>query len=105
MKKAPTALIPVITVDRRSNRALHRQIYDAFRHAILRGELGSGQQVPSTRLLSKELGISRIPLIAAYEELLSEGYFESRKGSGTYVSRSLPEKLTMCEPSAARTHA
>src|SRR5690606_23788386 len=105
MKKEASALIPVIAIDRRSNRALHRQIHDAFRTAILNGELASGQQVPSTRLLSKELGISRIPLIAAYEELLSEGYFESRRGSGTYVSRSLPEKLTMCEPSATRAHA
>ncbi len=102
MKKEPTALIPIIGIDRRAKRPLHRQIYDSFRNAILSGELASGQQVPSTRLLAKELGISRIPLIAAYEELLSEGYVESRKGSGTYVSRSLPEKLTMCEPSTAR---
>lgn|SRR5512138_372356 len=102
MKKEPTALVPIIGIDRRSKRPLHRQIYDSFRNAILSGELASGQQVPSTRLLAKELGVSRIPLIAAYEELLSEGYVESRKGSGTYVSRSLPEKLTMCEPSTAR---
>src|SRR5690606_36263473 len=105
MKKASAALVPIITIDRSSNRSLHRQIYDSFRHAILSGELASGQQVPSTRLLSKELGISRIPLVGAYEELLSEGYFEARKGSGTYVSRSLPEKLTMCEPSDARADA
>jgi transcriptional regulator, GntR family len=91
MKKASAALVPILSVDRKSERSLHRQIYDAFRNAILRGELRSGQQVPSTRLLAQELGISRTLAHSAYEELLSEGYFESRVGAGTFVSRSLPE--------------
>lgn len=103
MKKASAALVPILSVDRKSERSLHRQIYDAFRNAILRGELRSGQQVPSTRLLAQELGISRISLISAYEELLSEGYFESRVGAGTFVSRSLPESLTACEVNSTRT--
>jgi GntR family transcriptional regulator/MocR family aminotransferase len=105
MKKISTALMPVISVDRRSKRPLHRQVYDAYRTAILSGELRSGQQVPSTRLLAQELGVSRIPVIGAYEELLSEGYFESRTGAGTFVSRLLPEKLTACEPSSASAHS
>lgn len=105
MKRISTVLDHLITIDRRSSRPLHRQIYDGFRAAILRGELRSAQQVPSTRLLAQELGISRIPAISAYEELLSEGYFESRVGAGTFVSRSLPETLTLCEPSAARAQS
>jgi GntR family transcriptional regulator/MocR family aminotransferase len=103
MKKISTALVPIIAVDRSSQRPLHRQIYDAFRAAILRGELRGAQQVPSTRLLARELNVSRIPVIGAYEELLAEGYFESRTGAGTFVSRSLPEKLTVCEPGSPRT--
>ena len=99
MKRISTVIDPLVSVDRRSSKPLHRQIYDGFRGAILRGELRGAQQVPSTRLLAEELGISRIPVISAYEELLSEGYFESRVGSGTFVSRSLPETLTQCEPS------
>lgn len=105
MNKIATALIPLITVDRQADRPLHRQIYDAFRAAILRGELRSAQQVPSTRVLARELGVSRIPVVGAYEELLSEGYFESRTGSGTFVSRSLPEKLTLCEPDASQAQS
>jgi GntR family transcriptional regulator/MocR family aminotransferase len=105
MDKIATALVPLISVDRHADRPLHRQIYDAFRAAILRGDLRSAQQVPSTRVLARELGVSRIPVVGAYEELLSEGYFESRTGSGTFVSRSLPEKLTLCEPGAASSPA
>ncbi len=100
MKKISTAVVPIIAIDRRNKRPLHRQIYEAYRYAILRGELRGGQQVPSTRLLAEELGLSRIPIIGAYEELLAEGYFETRIGAGTFVSRSLPENLTMCEQSS-----
>ena len=35
--------------------------------------------------------MSRIPVLNAYAQLLAEGYFESRKGAGTFVSDSLPE--------------
>lgn len=105
MKRTPSVIDPLISIDRRSSKPLHRQIYEGFRSAILRGELRCAQQVPSSRLLAQELGISRIPVISAYEELLSEGYFESRVGAGTFVSRSLPESLTTCEPSSARAPA
>jgi GntR family transcriptional regulator/MocR family aminotransferase len=43
--------------------------------------------------LASELRISRIPVISAYTQLTSEGYFESRAGAGTFVSRALPEQL------------
>jgi GntR family transcriptional regulator / MocR family aminotransferase len=79
----------VISVDRKSARPLHRQIYDAFRSMIVAGGLSSGQQIPSTRTLASELGISRIPILNAYGQLLAEGYFEARVGAGTFVCRSL----------------
>ena len=66
MKKISATVTPLIAVDRKAERPLHRQIYDAYRTAILRGDLRSGQQVPSTRLLAEELGVSRIPVVGAY---------------------------------------
>ncbi|MGB7438698.1 MAG: PLP-dependent aminotransferase family protein [Candidatus Acidiferrum sp.] len=90
---------PLIAIHRKSAKPLHRQIYDAFRSAIVRGNLASGQPIPSTRALSVELGISRIPVLNAYAQLLAEGYFESRTGSGTFVSSSLPGQAA---PSANR---
>ncbi|MFL6547544.1 MAG: PLP-dependent aminotransferase family protein [Povalibacter sp.] len=105
MKKISATVTPLIAVDRNADRPLHRQIYDSYRSAILRGDLRSGQQVPSTRLLAEELKISRIPVVGAYEELLSEGYFESRTGSGTFVSSSLPEKLLLSESNSKGSEA
>ena len=89
MSKVAATFSLVISVDRKSARPLHRQIYDAFRSMIVAGGLSSGQQIPSTRTLASELGISRIPILNAYGQLLAEGYFEARVGAGTFVCRSL----------------
>ena len=93
MKKAPSGLAPVIQVQKRASNSLYRQVYEGYRKAILDGSLRTGQRVPSTRVLAQELGISRMPVLDAYAQLLAEGYFESRVGSGTVVSRSLPERM------------
>ncbi len=92
MKKAAAGFSPVIAIDRTSAKPLHRQICDAFKATILEGNLSAGQQVPSTRSLSLELGVSRIPILNAYAQLLAEGYFEARPGAGTFVSATLPEQ-------------
>jgi GntR family transcriptional regulator/MocR family aminotransferase len=97
MRKLPGGFAPVITLNRGTAKPLHRQIYDGYRTAILEGNLLAGQQLPSTRSLAAELGLSRIPVLNAYAQLLAEGYFETRAGAGTFVSSSLPEQLTSCE--------
>lgn len=98
MKKAPTGISLILAVDRGAPKALHRQVYDAYRAAILDRSLRAGQRIPSTRILASELGISRIPVLTAYAQLVAEGYFESRVGSGTIVTRSLPDQVTFSEP-------
>ncbi len=99
MRKAPAGFTPVIAVDRTASRPLHRQICEAFKGAILEGNLSVGQQVPSTRSLSLELGVSRIPILNAYAQLIAEGYLETRSGAGTFVSTTLPEQLAQSAPS------
>ena len=96
MRKVSSTISPVIAVDRKLAKPLHRQIYDVYRAAILGRNVLPGQQIPSTRALASELRISRIPVLNAYAQLLAEGYFESRTGAGTFVSPSLPEQMTTC---------
>jgi GntR family transcriptional regulator/MocR family aminotransferase len=93
MKRVSSGLSPLIAVNRDSGTPLHRQIYDAYRTMIVEGSLKPGQQIPSTRALTSELRISRIPLLNAYAQLLAEGYFETRKGAGTFVCGSLPDLM------------
>jgi GntR family transcriptional regulator / MocR family aminotransferase len=91
--KDSSGIAPVIPIDRLDTLPLHRQICEGFRAAILRGNLQPGQQVPSSRHLAEDLEVSRFPVLGAYARLVSEGYLESRVGSGTFVSASLPGQL------------
>src|ERR1700740_2260973 len=68
---------------------------------ILERRLQSGQQIPSTRALADDLGISRIPVLDAYAQLLAEGYIESRSGAGTFVKSSLSDQLPARRPARA----
>src|SRR6202020_1390620 len=102
MKKKPHgAAAPMIAVHRKGEKPLHRQIYDAFRAMILERRLQPGQQIPSSRALADELGISRIPVLGAYAQLLAEGYLESRSGAGTFVTSSLSDRLLSARPAVA----
>ena len=83
---------PIIVIDRNAGMPLHRQVYDSYREAILRGDLAPGQKIPSSRELASEIQVSRFPVLHAYAQLLAEGYFESQVGSGTYISTTLPEQ-------------
>src|ERR1700723_809059 len=101
MKRAASGILPMIAVDRKAAKALHTQIYDAYRTAIVTGSLRPRQRIPSTRVLATELGVSRFPVLNAYAQLLAEGYFESRVGAGTVVSSLLPEQLTSSGPTSS----
>ncbi|MCP3141658.1 MocR-like pyridoxine biosynthesis transcription factor PdxR [Pyxidicoccus xibeiensis] len=101
MKRAPSGIVPIISVDRRSPQPLYRQVYEAYREAIVDRRLRAGQRLPSTRSLATELGISRIPILGAFEQLLAEGYFESRVGSGTFVASTLPDEAPVPESRAS----
>src|SRR5579862_8590167 len=102
MKKKPHgAAVPLIAVHRKSEKPLHRQIYDAFRAMILERRLQPGQQIPSSRALADQLGISRIPVLGAYAQLLAEGYIESRSGAGTFVTSSLSDQFLGARPTVA----
>nr|CAA6830107.1 MAG: Transcriptional regulator, GntR family domain / Aspartate aminotransferase (EC [uncultured Thiotrichaceae bacterium] len=67
-------------------------LFRAFQQSILNGDLVAGAKLPASRTLSANLGVSRNTVKTAYEILLSEGYIETRHGSGSYVSSHLPEQ-------------
>jgi GntR family transcriptional regulator/MocR family aminotransferase len=72
---------------------LYRWLYEELRAGILAGKLRPGMRLPATRDLAAQYGLSRPTIVTAFEQLRSEGYVEGRVGSGTYVSRTLPEEL------------
>ena len=58
--------------------------------------LGVGNAIPSERQLSVDLGVSRLTVRAALDELVREGYLVRRRGSGTFVREpKIAQELTM----------
>lgn len=87
-----------ITLNRNSELPLHRQLAEKLRRAILEGRLKPEQKLPSSRALAQSLGISRATVTQSYDQLFSEGYLETRHGSGTYVCFQLPDAWLQPEP-------
>jgi GntR family transcriptional regulator/MocR family aminotransferase len=73
--------------------SLHLWLCAALRAAILDGQLRAGARLPATRDLAGRYGLSRGTVVSAFEQLKAEGYVEGNVGSGTYVSRVLPDQL------------
>src|SRR3954452_2998457 len=87
------APFPDLHLDRRGRMPLHRQLYDGLRAAILGGRLAPGDRLPATRTLAADLAVSRNTVTGAFDQLLAEGYLESRVGAVSFVAQSLPEDL------------
>lgn len=65
---------------------LYEQIYSYIRKEIMDGRMQSGEKLPSTRMLSRHLDVSRSTVELAYEQLLSEGYLEAQPCRGYFVA-------------------
>ncbi len=71
---------PKIMLDATLPVPLYKQLYERLRGEILAGQLERGARLPSTRTLASELGVARTTTVLAYQQLLLEGYLESRVG-------------------------
>jgi GntR family transcriptional regulator/MocR family aminotransferase len=80
----------VVGLDRGAGVPLAVQLADALRRAALDGRLRPGDRVPATRVLARELGVSRTVTSAAYDQLVAEGWLGARHGSGTVVTAAPP---------------
>jgi len=81
-------------VQRRSPTSLQTQIRQVLVSAILAGQLPADKRIPSTRAMSKILGVSRNTVLHAYRGLVETGYLLAKDRSGYYVNCEIPEKNT-----------
>ncbi|MBX3156166.1 MAG: PLP-dependent aminotransferase family protein [Deltaproteobacteria bacterium] len=73
-------------------KALFARVARAVTEDIRRGTLRAGDRLPSTRALAEELGVNRNTVVAAYDELLAQGWITSRGARGTFVAGELPDR-------------
>jgi len=72
-----------ITIEGRKD--LAGQLYRQLAEAIKTGRLADGQQLPPSRLLAEQLGVSRKTVSEAYNRLTLDKLLEGRIGAGSYV--------------------
>ena len=88
-----TDSVPLTLPPRSATLPAGRWLCSALRAAILDGRLRPGARLPATRDLATRYRLSRGTIVAAFEQIRSEGYITARSGSGTYVSTVLPDSL------------
>jgi GntR family transcriptional regulator/MocR family aminotransferase len=76
-----------LDLDRKAPVSLTQQLYDRLVSAVLQGTLRPGERLPSSRQLAQDLRVARNIVMEVFAQLQTEGYFESRTGSGTYVAQ------------------
>lgn len=64
---------------------IYEQIKSQLKTAILAGDLGEGEQLPSIRGLAKDLRVSVITTTRAYSDLAAEGFIANVQGKGSFV--------------------
>jgi GntR family transcriptional regulator/MocR family aminotransferase len=84
-------------------RDLSGQVYRQLSQAILSGRLAHGQQIPPSRLLAEQLGISRRPVAEAYQKLTYDQLLVGQTGRGTFVNapKAAPPQGPRAAPLAA----
>lgn len=103
MKRTTSSPELLLRIERRAGVALRAQLEQELRGAIRAGRLRPGSELPSTRVLAADLGLSRGIVVEAYEQLLAEGYLTAHRGSATSVAARQPiaERAAPIEPIVA----
>ena len=82
----------LMQLERRNGVALYQQIADQLKERIDANQLTAGSRLPTIRQLADELGVTRVTVQNAYDELQATGWIEATVGRGTFVSRHPPRR-------------
>lgn len=90
-----------LQLDRSSAVPLYVQIRDGIIAAVQRQALAPGWRLPPTRDLARQLGVTRVTVVKAYEALTEAGWAEAHVGRGTFLTGGPPDR----DPSVERAPA
>jgi DNA-binding transcriptional MocR family regulator len=90
VKCADGGVAVLIHLDRKSDDPLYVQIANYVRRLIETDALKVGVKLPATRELAVDLGVDRTTIVAAYDELVAQGFATAHVGQGTFVAVHAP---------------
>lgn len=79
----------LLEIDEQSEHPIYQQIIDQIIIGIAKGELLSGEALPSVRQLADEIGVNMMTVSKAYNKLKQEGYIVTDRRNGTKISANL----------------
>lgn len=95
-------IVELLNVELSGDEPLHRQLYQAIVQQINQQQLKAGDRLPASRNLAKQLSVSRNTVQRAYDQLLVEGYLQTKPGSGVYVTAEVPDDY--CKVNTAKSY-
>ncbi len=90
-----------VAIDRDARTPVFQQIATAVADAVRAGRLSPGDRLPGSRTLADQLDVHRNTVIAAYGELASQSWIETRPGGGSFVAESIPDAVAVDPPGIA----
>src|SRR6266581_5429124 len=95
----------MIRLDRAAAEPLHQQLYGQIRDELISASFNnSSSRLPSSRELAADLRVSRFTVNVAFSRLHSEGYLQSKSGSGTFIAEPLPETFLSARTTRVEPH-
>jgi DNA-binding transcriptional regulator YhcF (GntR family) len=95
----------MMSIDFASQTPIYQQIRDQIILSLTSGELKLGDELPSVRAMSEEIGVNMMTVSKGYQMLKDEGILEGDRRKGTKVvdkiisddrkSKQLKESLTL----------
>jgi GntR family transcriptional regulator/MocR family aminotransferase len=93
----------IVDLRRDNAEPLHIQMTEQIKRAVIAGRLKPETRLPPSRILAAQLGVSRNTVLAAVEQLKSEGILETTRGSGTRIAGSSDPDLARATLNSVRT--
>lgn len=88
-KITPQILLTFVSIDKNLGKTIGNQLYAQLKNGIYEGMLRPGDRMPSSREMCAGLNISRNTVALIFEQLTMEGFFETKTGSGTFISKNI----------------
>ncbi|WP_308914804.1 PLP-dependent aminotransferase family protein [Jannaschia sp. LMIT008] len=93
--------VEAFRLDPAATGTLQRQVQQLVMDGILSGRFRPGDRLPSSRVLARHLGLSRITVTLAYADLVAGDYLSAKGRSGYYVAADAPRPDTFPRPAPA----
>lgn len=87
MRKKGDQMMLNYDLKKREGKSIYENLYECLKKDIVTGRLQTGDKLPSKRAMAGDYGISVKTVVHAYEQLVAEGYIESKEKRGYYVAK------------------